>query len=167
MVIDKLTDGPVLLVGSSAGAWVTMLSAIVNKNRVVGMIGLAPAPDFTEELIWRSLTLAQQEILTQNGFIEVDGTNPDCKISYPINFNLIKDGRKHLLLPKETIEISCPVHLIHGMRDVDVPHSVSQRVVEKLATKQVVLKLIKDADHGLSRPEDLQIICNSITELLK
>lgn len=166
LVIDKLTEGPVLLVGSSMGGWITMLKTIEAPKQIIGMVGISVAPDFTEELMWDKITTEQQEKLMQDGAMEITGTDPDCGHTYPVSRELILDGRKNLLLNKQQIKISCPVHLIHGMQDVDVPYSISERAVSKIIADEVVLKLIKAANHSLSREEDLQIICNSIEEIL-
>ncbi len=166
LVISKLSDGPVLLVGSSMGSWITTLGAIKYPEKIIGMVGISSAPDFTEELIWNKITPRKQAVLKAEGVAEVSGADPNCSHAYPISYKLILDGRKHLLLTEKHIEISCLVHLIHGMKDADVPYSISQRLAEKIVGNEVVIKLLKGANHSLSRDEDLQIICNSIEEVL-
>jgi len=166
LVINKLAGEPILLVGSSMGSWITLLSAIKYPEKIIGMVGISSAPDFTEELIWNKITVQKQNELKSEGIAEVSGTDSNCSHVYPISYNLILDGRKHLLLTKKHIRISCPVHLIHGMKDIDVPYSISQRLAEKIVGNKVVIKLFKDASHSLSSDEDLQIICNSIEEVL-
>lgn len=167
LVINELTGGaPILLVGSSMGGWTALLGARKYPEKVIGVLGIAAAPDFTEELLWDKMTEAEKDTIQKEGICNLSGQGPACNHIYPISHNLILDGRKHLLLQGKQINIACPVHLIHGMEDVDVPSTIATRIAERLKTKQVVLKLIKDGGHRLSRPEDLKIITNSIDELL-
>lgn len=165
LVLDKLTDGPVMLIGSSMGAWITMLAALRNPRKIMGMVCISAAFDFTEELIWDKITTTQQNNLVNTGSIKIIGSSSDCSYTYPIGYNLIKDGRRHLLLNKQKIDIPCPVHFIHGMQDIDVPYSISERALSKIISNNLVLKLIKSANHSLSGEEDLRIICNSIEEI--
>jgi len=166
LVIDELSNAPVLLIGSSMGAWITMLAAENRPNDILGMIGISSAPDFSEELIWDKLTDEQKQIMQSTGIYDVTGTGKDCDNSYPISFNLIKDGRNHLLLNKDKIKIKCPVHLLHGMQDIDVPPSISERIFAKIDHNNVALKLLKDGNHNLSREQDLKMICNSLDEMI-
>lgn len=166
LVIDKLAKQPVLLVGSSMGAWITLLTSIKRPYDIIGMIGISSAPDFSEELIWNKLTDSQKHKMTTHGICDVAGSDPNCKHIYPISFNLIKDGRKYLLLDKDEIDIKCPVHLLHGQQDIDVPSSISERIFLKIAHNNASLKLIKDGNHSLSREKDLNMICNSIDEII-
>lgn len=167
LVIDKLTTEPVLLVGSSMGAWITLLASIKRPNNIIGMVGISSAPDFSEELIWNKLSYTQKQKMKTDGICDVGGTDPNCKHIYPISFDLIKDGRNHLLLNNDKINIKCPVHLLHGQQDIDVPSSFSERVFAKISHDNVSLKLIKDGNHSLSREKDLNMVCNSIDEIIK
>lgn len=166
LVIDKLAKQPVLLVGSSMGAWITLLASIKRPNDIIGMVGISSAPDFSEELIWNKLTDSQKQKIKTDGIYDIGGSDPNCKHIYPISFNLIKDGRKFLLLNNEKIDIKCPVHLLHGQQDFDVPYSISERIFIKIAHNNASLKLIKDGNHSLSREKDLNMICNSIDEII-
>jgi uncharacterized protein len=166
LIIDNLSVTSVILVGSSMGVWITSLVCMKRPEKIVGMVGISSAPDFSEELIWNKLTEEQKEKLQSEGIFNFRGSDPNCQDVYRISFDLIKDGRNHLLLNKENIDIKCPVHLIHGMQDTDVPFSISERLSSKITHQQVVLKLIKDGDHRLSRQEDLEIISNSISEII-
>ena len=166
--MDQLTeDTSVLLVGSSLGAWIAVLSAMTNKTKVIGVIALSAAFDFTEELIWNNL-LPEQRLKLEGGDIcYIKGTNQNCDNSYPITMDLIVDARQYLLLNKETIDISCPVSLIHGTQDLDVPCTISRRALEKFTnSSNVTLELIDGADHRLSRPYDLRIVCEAIDKIL-
>ncbi len=164
-VIKQLTTGPVILVGSSLGAWISVLAGTIVPERIVGIITISAAFDFTEELIWNGLTHGQKNKLEKDGVCEISGANPGCSQKYPISLNLIKDARQHLLLNRNNIDITCPVHLIHGMQDIDVPYTISIRGAGKIKSNNVVIKLIKDGNHSLSRPSDLQLLCNSIEEI--
>lgn len=166
-VINELAEGPIVLIGSSMGGWLALLATKLHKEKVIGVITIAAAVDFTESLIWNKLTGSEKKILTEKGVCEVSGSNKGCSKMYPISYKLIEDGRKHLLLNKPQINVSCPVHLIHGVQDIDVPYSISLEVSSKLKSDKVVVKLIKDADHKLAREEDLHILYNSIEEILK
>ena len=166
LVIDELSHSPVILVGSSMGAWITMLTAKNRPSDILGMIGISSAPDFSEELIWNKLTDEQKQIMESTGICDVKGTDKDCSYTYPISFDLIKDGRKHLLLNKDKINIKCPVHLLHGIQDIDVPPSISKRIFTKIDHDDITLKLIKDGNHSLSRKQDLKVICNSLDEMI-
>jgi pimeloyl-ACP methyl ester carboxylesterase len=169
LVLQKLTDAPVLLIGSSMGAWLALIAAKLHPEKIIGIITIAAAVDFTEELIWDKFTEEEKEIIQKQGIREVCSKNSQCSLVYPISYKLLEDGRKYLMLGKksaEKIDISSPVHLIHGMQDIDVPYSISLRVADKLKSQKVVIKLIKDANHRLSREEDLHVLYSSIEELL-
>lgn len=173
LIIEKLTDGPILLIGSSMGAWLALIAAKIHPGKIIGVITIAAAVDFTQELIWNKFTNEEKDIIKKQGIYEVHGSSMECSKSYPISYKLIEDGRKHLMLSSlsennisNNISIYCPVQLIHGMQDFDVPYDISLRLADKLKSPQVVVKLIKDADHKLSREEDLLVLYNSIEELL-
>lgn len=169
LVIQELTDKQILIIGSSMGAWLALIAAKLHPERIIGVITLAAAVDFTEELMWNKFTEEEKETIKKQGIYEVRGNSALCKEVYPVSYKLIEDGRKHLMINDKSeskIDISSPVHLIHGMLDVDVPYHISLRVADKLKSQKVVVKLIKDANHKLSREEDFHILYNSIEELL-
>ena len=160
-VLDRLTSGPQILVGSSMGGWMMLLAALARPERVAGLVGIASAPDFTEDLIWKKLPPPILDELTRTGrWHEPSRYGADL----PITLGLIEDGRRHLLLNRP-IDIRCPVRLLHGMADPDVPWNWSLRVAEQLAATDVVVTLVKDGDHRLSRDEDLRRIEAAIAEL--
>lgn len=165
-ILDEITEGPVILVGSSLGAWIAFLSALENPSKVSGVVTVSAAFDFTEELIWNIMDDREKEELLKNKILAFTGTEENCSDSYPINIALIQDARKYLLLNKKEININCPVHLIHGMKDTDVPSSISRRAFDLITGKDTVLKIVKNGDHKLSTPQDLRLICNSIEEIL-
>lgn len=164
-IIDELAlDKPQILIGSSMGGWIMLLAAILRPKNIVGLIGLAAAPDFTEELIWNVLSSKQKEGIEEKG--KINFSNEFCEDAYPISLKLITEARNHLLLNSE-IPIELPICLIHGMMDKDVPYSTSIRIAEKLIGNDIKVHLIKDAGHGLSRTEDLEFISNVINDLIK
>ena len=159
---DQLTDGPQILVGSSMGGWIALLTALARRGRVAGLVGIAAAPDFTEDLLWDTFPPDQRAALLREGVLRLPSEYSDKP--YSIALKLIEDGRRHLLL-RETIDLACPVRLLHGMRDPDVPWQRSVKLAEQLAAPDVRVVLVKDGDHRLSREQDLALLCRSVEEL--
>ncbi|RTK93098.1 MAG: alpha/beta hydrolase [Rickettsiales bacterium] len=164
--IINMIDDPIILIGSSLGAWIVFLATMKNEAKISGIVTIAAAFDCTEKLIYEKLSTIQKQQLNQSGSCLVTGTGKDCSHHYPISLNLIEDGKKHLILNQDIINIKCPVHLIHGCLDIDVPCDISKNAFEKIQTCKSVLKLIKDGDHRLSREQDLKVISNSIEEIM-
>ncbi|MEI8394162.1 MAG: alpha/beta hydrolase [Rhodospirillaceae bacterium] len=161
-VLDKATEGPQILVGSSMGAWIMLLLALSRPERVAGMVGIASAPDFTEDLIWGTLNPEQRITLLDTGKIAL-GSDYSAD-SDPITLALIDEARRHLVL-RGPLPFTGPVRLLHGMCDVDVPWVTSVRLVERLSSPDVRLTLIKDGDHRLSRDQDLALICRTVEKM--
>ncbi|MEM7444486.1 MAG: alpha/beta fold hydrolase [Pseudomonadota bacterium] len=161
-VIDRVTKGPLILVGSSMGGWLAVLAARDRPERVMGLIGVAAAPDFTEDLLAAKMDEAAQAAMALDGIwyrpSDYDD-EPD-----PISKSLIDEGRKHMVL-RSPVEIIAPVRLLHGVADPDVPWQQSERLMRALAGGDVRLTLIKDGDHRLSRPEDLALLADAVREL--
>ena len=162
VLVDVLTQGPLVLVGSSMGGWVALLLARARRARVAGLVGIAAAPDFTEDLMWDAMMPAERARLQRDGVIQVPSRYGDPT---PVTLRLIEDGRDHLLLG-EPIHLDCPVRLLHGQNDADVPWETSLRLAAKLDSTDVQITLIKDGDHRLSRPEDLAVLKRLHAELL-
>ncbi len=152
-VLDEVAEGPQVLVGSSMGGWIMLLAALARPERVCGLVGIAAAPDFTEDLIWNEMPDEARRAMERDGR-RLRPSEYD-EAGYPITLRLIEEGRSHLLL-RGPIAISCPVHLIHGERDGEVPWEVSRRLSDALAGEDVTLTLVEEGDHRLSEPADLE-----------
>ena len=151
--LDQLTDGPQVLVGSSMGGWMMLLVARARPQRIAGLLGLASAPDFTEDLILAELSTAQKAELNANGTVLIPNDYDD-EGSYRINKKLLDDGAKQLLL-REPLKLNCPIRLIHGINDTDVPWSTSIRIMETVTSEDVEVTLVKAGEHRLSEDLDL------------
>ena len=162
VLIDQLTEGPLVLVGSSMGGWIALLAALARPERVAGLIGIAAAPDFTEELMWQAMMPDERARLQRDGVLHLPSQYGDPT---PVTAALIADGRTRLLLDRP-IPLRCPVRLLHGQRDPDVPWQTALRLAERLQSDDVQATLIKDGDHRLSRPSDLALLRRALGELL-
>lgn len=169
-VFTRETHGPQIVVGSSMGGWIALLLARAlskrppEERRIAGLVLIAPAPDFTETLMWAEFSPAIRKEIEEKGFWQrpsAYGEDP-----YPITRALIEDGRRHLLLDKP-IELGCPVRILQGVKDPDVPFGHAMKLVSCLAQDDVVLTLIKDGDHRLSRPEDIDRLMRTVDELIE
>ena len=159
--IDCLTSGQIVLVGSSMGGWMALLSALALKARVAAMVLIAPAPDFTQKLMWPELTTAQQaEILEQGRTLRPS----DYGDPYPITRDLIEDGKKWTLLDAP-IELEMPIRVLQGMQDPDVPWEHAFKLVDALQSEDLVFSLIKNGDHRLSRDHDIERLVATCGEL--
>ncbi len=162
-VFDHLTKGPQILIGSSMGAWIMLHLALRRKQRIQALIGVASAPDFTQKLMWDIFSEQQKEDLRKNGFVEMPNDYDDQH--YRITKKLIDNGKKYLLLDKK-IDLECPVRLIHGVKDKDVPWSFSTCLSENITSKDVEVILLENGDHRLSDPLSLDRITETLGQLL-
>ena len=161
-VIDALSEGPVVLVGSSMGGWIMLLAALARRARVQALVGVAAAPDFTRRMVEDELTDSQRAALARDGRIEIPSDYGEAP--YLITRALIDDGARHALLDGE-IALTCPVRLLHGLKDAAVPWQTSLRLARALASADVTVTLVKDGDHRLSEPADLARLCAAVAEV--
>lgn len=161
-VLDTLDRGPHIIVGSSMGGWIMLLVALARAKQVGGLVGIAVAPDFTEKFMWQNYDEETRESLRRDGlYLEHTAYGEDA---YPVTYQLITEGRSHLLLDSE-IPLTCPVRLLHGMKDLDVPWRHSLALAEALVAPDVHSCFIKDGDHRLSRDQDIALICRTVLDL--
>jgi pimeloyl-ACP methyl ester carboxylesterase len=167
-VFDACCRGPQILIGSSMGGWLALLLTRELKRRghdgaasIAGMVLIAPAVDFTEELMWKRFTPEIKRELEATGV----WARPSQYAAEPylVTRQLIEDGRKHLLLGG-LIETGCPVRILQGVEDPDVPWQHAVELTSRLASDDVVLTLVKDGDHRLSRPEDIERLIAAVKE---
>jgi pimeloyl-ACP methyl ester carboxylesterase len=162
-VLDSLAEGPQVLVGSSMGGWIMLLAALARPSRVFALVGIAAAPDFTEDLLWPRLDPAQQRELRESGTVTLPSEYDPAGYTYRLS--LFEDGKRHLVM-RRTIAVECPVRLLHGMSDTSVPWQTSLSLAERLASRDVVVILVKDGHHRLSREVDLRHLGRTLDELL-
>lgn len=162
--ISTLTDGPQVLVGSSMGGWISLLVARAMPERVAGLVGIAAAPDFTEDGYWAAATPAQREALLRDGRWELPSEYSDAP--YVITRHLIEDGRNHLVL-RSPLALPFPVRLLQGTADPDVPMDWALRLLDHAQSPDLHLTLVKGADHRFSTPECLGLIEAAIAEVLR
>ena len=161
-VFDALSHGPQILVGSSMGGWIATLLALKRPERIAAIVFIAPAPDFTEKLMWPAFSEAQRETIMREGRLE----QPSDYSDEPeiITRKLIEDGREHLVM-HGTIAINCPVRILQGMKDDAVPFRHALTFAGMLESRDVELTLTKDGDHRLSEPADLDRLGRTIAGL--
>jgi len=162
-MVDRVIDGPVLVVGSSMGGWIMLLVALARPERVIGLVGVAAAPDFTEDLLVPRATAAQRRALREQGYWMQPSAYGGAP--YPVTARFIEEARAHLVL-RGPIPIRCPVHLLHGQRDPDVPWRTALRLAERLESEDVTIELIKAGDHRLSSERDIARITAAVQRVL-
>ena len=162
-VIDQLTQGPQILVGSSLGGWLMLLAALARPERICALVGIAPAPDATEDLLWPRLDAAQRGALLTTGSVTLPSEHDPAGYTYRLS--LIEEGRRHLVMGAP-IALDCPVRLLHGMNDASVPWQTSLRLAGQLASRDVAVTLVKGGDHRLSTEPDLARLAASLDELV-
>lgn len=169
-VIETCCDGPQILIGSSMGGWMALLVARAMRQACIegraratlaGLVLIAPAPDFTEDLMWARFTPQMRDEIERNG---VWHRPSDYGEPYPITKQLIEEGRNHLLL-NGMLDVGCPVRILQGVQDEDVPWQHAFKLTHCLPSDDVVLTLVQDGDHRLSRPQDIARILAAVTEL--
>lgn len=161
--IEQHTNGQLVLVGSSMGGWMALLAALALADRVAAMVLIAPAPDFTQKLMWPEFSAEQQAEILEQGLTLRPSDYGD---PYPITRDLIEDGKQWALLD-EPIALTLPIRILQGMQDPDVPWRHAFKLVEALQSDDVVFSLIKDGDHRLSRDQDIERLVSVCAELVK
>lgn len=162
-VLDRLTEGPQVLIGSSLGGWLMLLLALAQPERVRALVGIAAAADATEDLMWVQFPEEVRARILREGWARIPSAYGEQ--GYLITRNLIEEGRRHLVM-RDAIPLACPVRLLHGMRDADVPWQRSLDLAQRLAGDDVRVTLIKDGDHRLSREQDLALLLRILTPLV-
>ena len=161
-VIDTLTQGPVFIVGSSLGGWLMMLAAHDRIERIAGLVGIAAAPDFTDDLIWDELTDAQKEVMEREGQIALPNPYAPEDVIYP--YALITDGRENFVL-RERQDAPFPVRLLHGMDDEEVPTKTAEALARNLNGDDVHVVMVKGAGHRFSTLEQIDILLAALGEV--
>ena len=159
--IDKLTTGKIVLVGSSMGGWLSLLVARARPERVAGLVLIAAAPDFVVRM-YENLSPDDRVALQRDGkLVRPSQYSPEPSV---FTWKLIEEGRNHLLLDKRLV-LNCPVRLLHGQSDPDVPWEHSLRIAQHVEAPSVVTTFIKGGDHRLSTPEDIARLIATVEEL--
>ena len=160
--IDVLTAGNLVLVGSSMGGWLSLLVARARPERLAGLVLIAAAPDFTERMLLKGLSPEDRIALERDGRLERPSQySPEPSV---FTWRLIEEGRHHLLLD-EPLNVPCPVRLLHGQSDPDVPWEYSLQIAKHLKAPEVIVTLIKGGDHRLSAPADIARLIATVEEL--
>ena len=162
-IIKKLIKkNKIVLVGSSMGAWIGVILIRHFYKRIKGYVGIASAPDFTEELIWKKLNISEKNNIKKNRIYKLKSNHNNF---YPITKKFIIDGKKNLILNKK-IKCNFPVELLHGINDSSVPWFYSLKLLKTLISKKINLTIINDGDHSLSRTQDLKKLDLAIKNII-
>lgn len=166
-VFRRFTTGRQILIGSSMGGWIALrMVEELRKGgegaRVAGLVLIAPAPDFTSELVEPQLSPAHRRALAEQGFFAEESAYSDQPYIY--TRALIEDGRENSVMTAR-IDTHCPVHIIQGMRDADVPHAHALKLAGLLPADDVTMSMVADGDHRLSRPQDLDLIIGAVADM--
>lgn len=162
-VLDQLTTGPQILVGSSMGGWISLLLGKLRPERVAAFVGIAAAPDFTENSIWANLDKKKRTALKREGKIELE--NQYSSEPYIVTEKLINDGKLNQIMNTE-LEAPYAIRLLQGMRDKDVHFSTAIKLSQHISHNNVKVTLVKDAEHQFSTPNCLKILQSTIEEFL-
>ena len=167
-IFRQFSSGPQILVGSSMGGWIALrmieeLQRTGEGGRVAGLVLIAPAPDFTSELVEPQLTNDQRRQIAQRGYME----EPSDYSSVPYIYTkaLLEDGKTNQVL-KGVIQTDCPVHILQGMEDKDVPYAHALRLMDHLPVDDVTITLVRDGDHRLSRQQDLELLSRTVSSMV-
>jgi pimeloyl-ACP methyl ester carboxylesterase len=164
-ILDRVTSGPQVIVGSSMGGWMMLLAALCRPERVSALVGIAAAPDFTESLREQGLDSKQRQQLQTSGYCDLPNCYDDGE-PYRISRRLLEEGREHLVLADE-IAVDVPVRLIHGQRDEDVSWERALVLARRLRSEDVEIQLVKAGEHRLSESADLARLMRTLGALLE
>jgi len=162
-VIDELTEGPQILIGSSMGAWTSLIAAMARPDRIKGLLLIAPAPDFTEKLMWAGFNEEIRKTIMEEG---VYYEPSDYDEPYEISRKLILDGRDNQILDS-ALTFDGPVRILQGRLDTSVPWDYPHRIMEALTSEDVEMTLVKNGDHSLSTPADINRLIRITKELCR
>lgn len=160
-ILDEVVKGDVVLIGSSMGGWIAFLVAKARAERIRGMIGIAAAPDFTEDLYSR-LSEEEKQLLVERGYAEIPNDYSNEPYHFPLSF--YEEAKQHLIL-KYPPRFDFPVHLFQGMLDKDVLPQMVQLIQAAMPATPIDATFIEDGDHRLSRPQDISLICEKIAAI--
>lgn len=163
LIFDRLTKGPQIVIGSSMGGWLGLLLARQKPERMRAFIGIAAGPDFTEDMVIPHMTPEQHAQMAREGVVRMEA--PPGSDPLPVTRRLIEEARQHLIL-RQPLAVKCPVRLLQGMQDKDIPWQHAHRIAEALAQDDVRVTLIKDGGHRLSRPQDLDLLWRTVEEFV-
>lgn len=161
-IIKDLCPNGAILVGSSKGGWLALLATLRNQFLVKGLVTIAAAPDFTED-IWEALDKSDKAALKSDNKINF---RPNEVHTYPIKKHLFEDAKQFFLLNKEIIPITCKVRMLHGQEDKSVPYQKSLEILGKLKCQDAMATIIKDGDHSLSNPTQLELLAKNVLDVM-
>lgn len=162
-IIDTMIKGPIVVIGSSIGGWLSLITAKERPTRIIGFVGIAAAPDFMRPMYEQVFTEQQRQEIQTKGYTEYG--NKD--FSYHFTKKLIESGFENELLNSEKLEINCPIFLIHGTEDASIPYKHAFTIANKLTSKQVTIKIRKGSNHRLNEDSDLFEVLSSIEYFIK
>jgi pimeloyl-ACP methyl ester carboxylesterase len=162
-VIDALTEERLVLVGSSIGGWLMLLAALARPERIHALVGIAAAPDATEDLMWQRMSFDLREKVITDGAVRIPSQYSEA--GYLITKKLIEEARRHLVM-RTPLAITRPIRLLHGMEDPDVPWETALALADRVASRDVQVHLIKDGDHRLSRESDIDLLLRTLKGVL-
>ena len=146
------------------GGWIMLLAALARKDRIAGLVGIAPAPDFTRSLMWEGFSDEIRDTLMRDGVYHEPSEYSDEP--YSITYKLIEEGDNHLIL-EDGIDLDCPVRILQGMQDPDVPWQHALKLVAALKSDDITLNLNKSGDHRLSEPDDIARLVRTVETLCR